>query len=824
MPLEDKTWSKEMEEPIRHKWRASKRYAFNEKTKKKVFSIDTPPPYINAPVHIGHATVYTLMDMFARFKRMTGHEVLFPLGLDRNGLPIEVAAEKKFNVLPAIVGREKFIEYCEKLLEEFSMASVDTFYKLGHSFCSWDLGNNIGDVYYTDSPEYRALTQATFIDIWKRGLVYEDKKVNNYCPQCRTTIADSEIDYRDEEMTFNYVKFKIKETGKDIIIATTRLELICSCAMVIFNPEDARYKSLAGKTAITPIYGKEIPIKAHPYAKIDAGSGLVMMCSFGDSNDIRFFRDEKLEPIYSINVDGTMNENAGFLKGLKVKEARKKIIEEMQAKNLIEKQVKSSHRTPICERSKTPIEFVAMKEIYVRQLEFKEDMRKMAMNLKFYAPQSRQILLDWIDAVSMDWAVSRRRYYATEIPLWYCKKCGETIVPPKGKYYRPWKEPAPVKECPKCKSKEFEGEARVFDTWFDSSISPLYIMHYADKPKFFASHKPVTVRPQGREIVRTWLYYTLLRCHQLLGEPIFRDVWIHYHVVDEKGNKMSKSLGNVINPQEVIEKYGAESFRLWCALEGNIHSTDIMCSFPRIESGNKFLIKLWNASRFISSFPKAELKDSELQPIDYWILGELNELIEFSKNSYEEYDFHNPAMKIKNFVWEVFSSNYLETVKNRAYNETGKYSEKERNAALYTLHQVLIESLKLLAPIVPFITDKIYSELCGCDFQSPKEVGKLENPSHEQKDFHDIHAEKFPEPTKAPKQVSFSTADIIELNSAIWKAKKDANQSLKAEVAELTLPDKFKPIERDIVEMHSVKKVVYGKVIEVKIKPISKLS
>ncbi len=798
MPLEEKSWSKEMEEPIRKKWRASKRYAFNEKTKKKVFSIDTPPPYINAPVHIGHATTYTLMDMFARFKRMTGHEVVFPLGLDRNGLPIEVAAEKKFNVIPAVVGREKFIEYCEKLLEEFSMASVDTFYKLGHSFCSWELGNNIGDVYYTDSPEYRALTQATFIDIWKKGLVYEDKKVNNYCPQCRTTIADSEIDYKEEEMIFNYVKFKVKETGEDIIIATTRPELICSCAMIIFNPEDARYKSLEGKTAVTPIYGKEIPIKAHPYAKLEAGSGLVMMCSFGDSNDIRFFRDEKLEPIYAINVDGTMNENAGILKGLKVKEARKKIIEELQAKGLIEKQVKSSHRTPICERSKTPIEFVAMKEIYVRQLDFKEDIRKIATKLNFYAPQSRQILLDWIDAVSMDWAVSRRRYYATEIPLWYCKKCGEAIIPEKGKYYRPWKEDAPVKKCPnpKCDSKEFVGETRVFDTWFDSSISPLYIMHYADKQKFFAAHKPVTIRPQGREIVRTWLYYTLLRCHQLLGEPIFRDVWIHYHVVDEKGNKMSKSLGNVINPQEVIEKYGAESFRLWCALEGNIHSTDIMCSFPRIESGNKFLIKLWNASRFISSFPKAELKDSELQPIDYWILNELNELIEFSKKSYEEYDFHNPAMKIKNFVWEVFSSNYLEMVKNRAYNETGKYTEKERNAALYTLHHVLFESMKLLAPIVPFITDKIYGELSGLD----------------------IHAEEFPAPEKKfSKKLAFATADIIELNSTIWKAKKDAGQSLKAEVSELTMPEKFKPIERDLSEMHSVMKLSYSKKVNVRL-------
>ncbi len=796
MPVSEKSWSKEMEEPIRKKWREEKRYKFNEKTKKKVFSIDTPPPYVNAPVHIGHATVYTWMDMFARFKRMTGHEVLFPLGLDRNGLPIEVATEKKFNVNPAVVGREKFVALCEELLREFSMASVDSFYKLGHSFSSWELGGKVGDVYYTDSPAYRALTQATFIDLWHAGLIYQDKKVNNFCPHCRTTIADSEISYKDEEMVFNYVRFKVKETGKDIIIATTRPELLCACAMVIFNPLDKRYSHLKGKHAVTPVYGKEIPIKPHTQAKIEEGSGLVMMCSFGDSADIRFFRDEKLEPIFAIDTGGRVNDAAGFLKGLKVREARQKILEELQKQNLIAKQEKSSHRTPICERCKTPVEFVAMEEYYLRQLEFKNDMRRIAKRLRFFAPESRQILLDWIDAVSIDWVISRRRFYATEIPLWYCKACGEPVVPEKGKYWRPWKETPPVDACPKCGANEFRGEERVFDTWFDSSISPLYILHYSDKPEFFRKNKPATIRPQGKEIVRTWLYYTLLRSWQLLGEPIFRDVWIHYHVVDEAGNKMSKSTGNVINPQEVIAKSGAEPFRLWCALEGNIHHGDMKCSFQRIEGGNKFLIKLWNVARFISGFPDANIKDAELQPVDYWILGELNNLVKFTGERYEEYDFHNPATQLKNFIWEAFASHYLELVKNRAYNEKGQYSEKERNAALFTLHHVLYESLKMLAPVIPFVTEKIYAEMTGKD----------------------IHAEKFPEPEKKfTKKLAFGAADIVELNSAVWKAKKDAGLSLKAEVKELVIPEKFKAIERDLTEMHSVKKVVWGKTIEVKI-------
>lgn len=794
MPISEKCWTKEMEEPIRKRWREEKCYKFSEKTKKKVFSIDTPPPYVNAPVHIGHATVYTWMDMFARFKRMSGYEVLFPLGLDRNGLPIEIATEKKFNVNPAIAGREKFVALCEELLGEFSMASVDSFYKLGHSFSGWEIGNKVGDIYYTDSPEYRALTQATFIDLWHAGLIYQDKKVNNFCPHCMTTIADSEISYKDEEIVFNFVKFKVRETGETIIIATTRPELLCACAMVIFNPLDKRYSHLKGKHAITPIYGKDVLIKAHPQAKIEEGSGLVMMCSFGDSADIRFFRDEKLEPVFAIDIDGRMNEKAGFLKGLKVREARQKIIEELQKQDLIAKQEKSSHRTPICERCKTPVEFVAMEEYYLRQLQFRDDMRRIAKRLRFFAPESRQILLDWIDAVSIDWVISRRRFYATEIPLWYCKQCGEPVVPKKGKYYRPWKESPPIRKCPKCGANEFRGEERVFDTWFDSSISPLYILHYSDKPEFFRKNKPATIRPQGKEIVRTWLYYTLLRCWQLLREPIFRDVWIHYHVVDESGNKMSKSAGNVVNPQEVIAKFGAEPFRLWCTLEGNIHHGDMKCSFQRIEGGNKFLIKLWNVARFISGFPEKNIKDAELQPVEYWILGELENMIKFAGEKYEEYDFHNPATQLKNFVWEAFASHYLEMVKNRAYNEKQQYSEKERNAALFTLHHVLYESLKMLAPIIPFVTEKIYRDMTGKD----------------------IHAETFPAPNKKfAKKLAFGTADIVELNSAVWKAKKDAGLSLKAEVKELVLPKKFKAIERDLAEMHGVKKMVWGKEIKV---------
>ncbi len=778
-------WDKEMEKEIRQKWKISGEYEFDAKSPKPTFSIDTPPPYVNTPIHIGHAATYAMMDMFARFRRMTGYNVLFPLGLDRNGLPIEMAAEKKFNKRMSDVSREEFIKMCRQVLEESSTESIDSFLRLGISFNSWESGDGPGSVYFTDSDVYRAMTQATFIELWHMGYIYEDTRINNYCPGCRTTIADAEIDYKDVNTLFNEVKFKVRETGESIVIGTTRPELIPSCGMVIFNSEDKRYAELDGKTAITPLFEKEVPIKAHPFADMEKGTGLAMMCSAGDQTDIRFFREMHLEPLISIGMDGRMNGNAGFMEGMKVEEARKAVIERLHKEKLLVSSREVSHRTPICERSKHPVEFIEMKEFYMKQTELKETLRSASDAISFYSPKSRQILLDWLDSVSIDWPLSRRRYYATEIPLWYCGN-GHALVPEKGKYYRPWKEKCPVDKCPECGSAAFRGEERVFDTWFDSSSSPLYILRWHSDREFFNRQHSCTLRPQGKEIVRTWLYYTLLKSYVLTDRIIFDDVWIHHHIVDNAGKKMSKSVGNVIDPHKILEKYGAEPFRLWCATEGNLSEGDLKCSFERIEGASKSITKLWNVCRFVSNFDRTETA-SHLEELDKWILNELNLLADFCRQRYEVYDFHEPATRLKHFLWETFASHYLELVKNRAYNQAGAFTRKQQESALYTLHYCIDTLLKLLAPVVPFVTYELYMKLSGDD----------------------IHKERFPEPNVLY-EVPFSAKDVEALNSTVWKAKKDKNLSLKAKISKLTIPDKFQSIEKDIVHTHSVGKIDYG--------------
>ncbi len=796
--IKETRWDKSMEKQMYESWKSKKCYSFSIKSSKPVYSIDTPPPYVNTPVHIGQVTTYVLMDMFARFRRMTGHEVLFPLGLDRNGLPIEMAAEKKFNIRLAGMPREQAMKHCESILKEASTASIESFLRSGISFNSWEIGNEIGDMYYTDSPEYRALTQATFIDLWKKGLIYEAERITNYCPGCRTTIADAEIEYAELPTVFNDIKFKVKETGKEIIIGTTRPELICTCAMVIFNPNDKRYKRLEGKTAVTPVFGKEIPIKAHPMAEIGKGTGLVMMCSAGDLSDIRFFREMNIEPVIAIGKDGAMNGHAGILGGLPVKKARQRMIELLKEKNLLVKQVQVMHRTPICERSKDAVEFIALPEYYLKQLESREKMLQFAKDMNFFAPRSRQIFADWANSLTIDWPISRRRFYATEIPVWYCKKCGEIIVPPKGKYYQPWREGPPKDalkngSCPGCGSTDFTGETRVFDTWFDSSISPLWVLGYERHPDFFKKHTPCSLRPQGKEIIRTWLYYTVLKDYLLTGKLIFRDVWINYHIVDEKGIKMSKSKGNAIDPKEVLDKFGAEPFRLWSAAEGNLERKDFKCSFERIQGMERTLTKLWNVARFISMFEE-KTKPKKLEPLDEWILREISELVKYSKKRFENYDFHNPVIRAKNFIWETFASHYIELAKNRAYNQEGKLSKAQQESALYALHTCLDMLLKMLAPVLPFITESLYKQLRGKD----------------------MHAERFPEPLKVPKP-KFSAPELMELDCAVWKAKKDAGKSLKDPIKTLAVPEKFKAIEQDLKLAHRAEKLEYGEAVKVEI-------
>ncbi|GBC75677.1 Valine--tRNA ligase [archaeon HR06] len=666
------------------------------------------------------------------------------------------------------IAREEFLELCKKALDELEKEMIDLMKRAG-------LSGDFENYYRTDSDEYRALTQSTFIKLWEKGLIYEATRPNNYCNVCGTTIADAEIVYENLPAKLVYIKFKVGE--EDLIVATTRPELLCSCQALIVNPKDERYFSYHYKRAKIPIYGREVPIIPHPSAKPEFGTGVVMICSYGDYTDVLLFRELGLKEIIAIDEEGKLTEVSGRYKGLKVLEAREKIIEDLSKEGLIVKVENIQHRTPTCERSKNPIEIIPMKEYYLKQLDFLPELRKIAKRIVFHPKEHRQILLNWLDSITLDWAISRRRYYGTEIPIWYCKNCGEPHLPKEGKYYRPWKEKPPFDSCKRCGSKDFIGEEKTFDTWMDSSITPLFITKYMRDDSFFKLTYPAQLRPQAKDIVRTWLHYTILRCYQLTGKAPFKHAWIMGYGLDEKGERMSKSKGNVIDPLPLIEKFGADTFRFWGAAETNL-GFDFQVSEAKIAGTRKFINKLWNVARFISQFPYP--KKAKLTPTDKWILAELSKLIAEAKKGYKDFNFFIPSNKVREFLWNIFASHYIEMVKARAYGKN--FSLEERKASWYTLHTCLRNLLLLLAPIIPFITDKIWRELYSKD---------------------SIHKEKFPR-ARWDKSYCKYTKKILEFNSKVWNLKKEKGLSLKDPIV-INLEEELEAFKKDLIAMHNIK-------------------
>jgi len=766
--ISEKAWNPELEKQILKQWEEDKIYDFTPQEDN--FTIDTPPPYPSGrPWHIGAAAHYSQIDMIARTARMAGKNVYFPIGIDRNGLPVELYTEKKHKIRMRETDRNEFLNLCRSALDDLEAEMLLIMKSLG-------ISGDFSNYYRTDSEEYRTLTQSTFIDLWKKGQVYLANRPNNYDWVSGTTIADAEIIYQDLPTKLVYMKFKIKDTDKEIIIASTRPELLCACRTIIVNPEDERYAQYIGKKIIVPITNQEVELRTHHSAQEEFGSGAVMVCSYGDQNDVVLFRELELEEIVAIGLDGRMTKVAGDYTGLKPKQARTKIIEDLETKGLLDKVEEINHRTPVSERSKTPIEIIPMEEYYLKQKESIDKMKKLGGEVTFHPTMHKQILMNWLDSINIDWPISRRRYYGTEIPIWYCKKCSEPHVPEPGKYYKPWNEKCPISNCVKCNSTEFVGEERTFDTWMDSSVSPLFVSKFNKDDEFFNKVYPATIRPQAKDIVRTWLYYTLLRCEQLTGKKPWTEAWIMGYGLDEKGMKMSKSKGNAIDPLPVIEKLGADTFRFWSASEIN-HGYDFRCNEQKIESTKKFLSKLWNVSRFLSSFPVIETGSPNAS--DKWILAELDKLVIECKKGYEEYNFFVPAIAIREFTWNVFAAHYIEMVKARAYGI--EFSDEERDGAIYTLHKTLSTILKLLAPITPFITEHLWKVLYS------------ENSIHKQRQVEPENIENDDNITK----------EITEFNSKVWNEKKDQSLSLKDSI-KIEIPEILKPFEKDLKSMHNL--------------------
>ena len=746
--LTEKRWSVDLEKKIQEEHSSdtatySKRYGFNPNSGKEIFVIDTPPPYPSGTWHIGAVAQYSMIDVIARSQRLLGKEVYFPWGVDRNGINIEFTVEKNTKRKMKTYGREEFLNLCRETIEEFTQAMRNTAKRVGLS-CDFERE------YLTDADDYRVVTQSIFVELFKKGAIIEDLRPNIYDPVEGTTIADAEVERLSRRTRLVDVKWET-ETGEEVVISTTRPELICACGVVVVHPDDDRYRNLVGKKIKlpVPVNGRDnfVEIKTHSSVKSEFGSGVLMVCSFGDQNDVAVFRELGLTPFQAINLDGCMTELSGPLSGMKVKDARNHIIELLQEQNKIEKIEEREQEVPVSERGKNPVEIILLKEWYVRQTHMQDRMKELIEEIEFHPVRNKQFLLDWMDNISIDWPISRRRWYHTEIPIWYSEDEEFIVVPPPGVYVQPWKEMPPtgsrvlnrntredVGDFEEMKEKlgNINGEEKVFDTWMDSSNSNLFVSGYLNEPEVFENAFPTALRPQGKEIVRTWLYYTLLKSALLLDKPGFKHVWIDGLGMDPWGRKMSKSLGNGIDADSVLEcgaggrtgswkvkgpektvslranKIGSECFRLWKACDAQV-GDDFQINPEEIEQRYfGVLTKLFNVARFASQFDvpeNFEVIPENLSIEDRWIISEFQNTMSDVKNSWANLDIYSATQALKSFGTGILPSHYLEMVKSRLYDE-------DKNAA-WTLHRIVRDFMSAFSPICPFFTHHISTTIYG---------------------------------------------------------------------------------------------------------------
>ena len=683
---------KAIENKWRKYWEDNKIYSFNKKSKKKIYSIDTPPPTVSGEMHIGHACSYSQQDFIARFKRMSGFEVFYPFGTDDNGLPTERLVEKKKNVKAKEMPRNEFVKLCLDFLKEELPKFRQDWKNIGIS-CDFDI------LYSTIDAHSRKISQWSFLDLYKKERAYQKDAPAMWCPECKTGVAQVEVQDKEMDSTFNDIVFKVGK--EDLIIATTRPELLPACVAIFYHPNDKRYKKYLGKKAKVPLFDIEVPIMEDQRVDPQKGTGIVMCCTFGDQTDMEWQKAYNLPIKTAISGDGKMTELAGKYKGIVIKGARKEIIKDLKENKLLLNQKPIKHMVNTHERCGTEIEFIKSKQWFIRYLDLKKELIKWGGEIKWQPDYMKHRFDNWVNGLQWDWLISNQRYFGIAFPVWYCKKCKEVIIAKEEDLpVDPMKDKPPVKECPKCKSKEFVGEKDVLNTWFTSSMTPQIstgLMDEETRKKLF----PMDLRPQAHDIITFWLFNTLVKSRLHFNKNPWKETII-FGFVTLQGEKMSKSKGNIIRPQEVMEKYGADAIRYWAATSKL--GEDFDYQEKDVLTGKKFIIKILNAANFIFTNLKYQDKMPKLEETDALFLMQLNKLIDSATKSFEDYNYFKAKSETDGFFWKVFADNYLEIVKNRVYNG----NDEEKASASYALYSAFLNIAKLMAPITPYITEELY--------------------------------------------------------------------------------------------------------------------
>lgn len=661
---------------------------------KKPFTIVIPPPNITGHLHMGHALDNTMQDILIRWKRMQGYNALWVPGTDHAAISTEVKIVNKMReegLTKEDIGREGFLKRAWAWKEEYGSTILNQLKKLGSS-CDWERERFTMDAGLSDA----VLT--VFCKLYEKGYIYQGEKLINWCPTCQTTISDAEVEHEDKQGGFWHIKYPIKGTDRFLEFATTRPETMLGDTAIAVHPDDERYKDIVDKVCVVPFVNREIPIIADEYVDMEFGTGVVKITPAHDPNDFEVGERHNLPKINILNDDGTINANGGKFEGMDRYDARKQIVEELDEMGLFIRKEEINHAVGVHDRCHTVIEPLIKKQWFVKM----EELAKPALDayynkdLKFVPDRFGKIYTHWLEDIH-DWCISRQLWWGHRIPAYYCE-CGEVIV----------SKEAP-KTCPKCGSTNIKQDEDCLDTWFSSALWPFSTLGWPEQTEELKHFYPTSVLVTGYDIIFFWVVRMVFSAMEQMGEVPFKTVLIHGLVRDEQGRKMSKSLGNGIDPLEVIKDYGADALRL-TLITGNAPGNDMRFYYSRMDNSRNFGNKLWNAARFVmmhigDSEPK--LDKSKLTSADKWILSKVNTLAKEVTDNLDNYELGIAVQKVYDFIWDEYCDWYIEMVKPRLYNE----EDETREAALWTLKTVLINALKMLHPFEPFITEEIFTSI-----------------------------------------------------------------------------------------------------------------
>ncbi|MFO7925081.1 valine--tRNA ligase [Natronomonas sp.] len=685
----------EAERKWREEWLDSDVYSYADDDERPDYIIDTPPPYPTGNLHIGNALGWCYMDYAARYHRLQGDDVLFPQGWDCHGLPTEVKVEETRDIHRTDVSREQFREWCIEHTESQIGAMKETMLTLGFSQ-DWN------HEFRTMDDDYWGETQRSFVEMAESEYVYQDEHPVNWCPRCETAIADAEVENEDREGTLYYITFE-GVGNDDIEIATTRPELLSACVSMAVDPDDERYADRVGDAFEVPLFGQEIELIADEDVDGEFGTGAVMICTFGDKQDVTWWAEHDLDLRAVITEDGRLNELAGEFEGLSIDEGKEAIADALDDAGNLNDHEHTEQSVGCCWRCDTPIEILSKEQWFVEVNQ--DEILEAAQEIEWFPDHMYTRLEEWTEGMEWDWVISRQRVFATPIPAWECAECGHVEIAGTDEVpVDPTAEDPAVGACPECGSEEWIGETDVMDTWMDSSISAMYVAGWPGE-----AFEPVQLREQGHDIIRTWAFYTILRTVAVTDEIPWEQALINGMVFGDDGNKMSKSRGNFVQPEAVVDEHSADAFRQAMALGGQ-PGTDIQFQWKEVTSATRFQTKLWNITRFASEHvdeSAPEIADPAYRDADTWILSTCARVADEVAADMDEYRFDSALRKVREFVWHDLADDYLELIKGRLYE--GRPGE--RRAAQHALYTSLSASLRMLSPFAPFVTEEAWSHL-----------------------------------------------------------------------------------------------------------------